>query len=202
MKFNFGKFLGTSALVAASLIGFSSIGHAQDVGPEATAAEVRGPSPRIMDWNRPGYFRAAVGPSFASGLESSSPLINLNVGYNYNLNERLAAKVFSDFNLGSGGDSSRWINLGVGADYYLNEVVTGYGVPYVAADVGYSFTRTDDRGANNEATLDAVAVGAGTGFKFSAADLNLDLNLHYTLLTAELEGRTPSIFGVRLAVNY
>jgi hypothetical protein len=166
---------------------------------QATGAEgdVRAPSPRIMDPNRPGYFQVGVGPAVGLGLKSDRAMYNINVGYNHNLNERFTGKLMADFNLGAAEDTSRFISYTVGGDMYLNEIQQNYGIPYVSANVGFATARN-----NNDATEGGLVLGAGAGFKFAAQRMNLDVNLHYSLLTNELEGSLPSVLGLRAALNF
>jgi hypothetical protein len=150
-----------------------------------------------MDPDRPGYFQVGVGPSFALGLDSDAVMYNVVGAYNRNISDRLTGKIFGDFNLGTGADAAQFINVGLGTDIYLQEVRMDYGVPYLMADVGYGFVRDEDT-----QTQDAAVIGAGAGFKMAAEALNFDLNVHYSLLTAQLDGKTPSILGLRAAVNF
>jgi hypothetical protein len=177
------------------------IAHAQDystpaVSPEVTP-EVRAPSPRIMDPNRPGYFQIGAGPSFGLGMGSDQVMYDINLGYNRNFSDRMTGKLFGDLNLGSSSQPARYIDLGAGLDVYLSEVRQSYGIPYVTGDLGYGFVRNAvDR------TQDAASIGAGAGFKFAAEALNFDVNVHYEVLTAQLDNTTPSVFGVRAAMNF
>jgi hypothetical protein len=162
-----------------------------------TGGDVRAPSPRIMDPNRPGYLNVGVGPALALGLGTDQVLYNVNFGYNRNLSDRFTGKIFTDLNLGTAADSSRLVNFALGTDIYFREVVTGYGVPYAMADVGYGFARNED-----DRTEDGIMIGAGAGFKFAAQALNVDVALHYAVLTGEIDGVVPSVLGLRAGLNF
>lgn len=176
-------------------VGLPLAGHAQI--HDVAGGEVRAPSPRIMDPNRPGYFELGIGPGFGMGLDTDRVMYDINASYNRNFSDRLTGKIIGDFNLGSSSDSARFIDLGVGVDAYLQEVQMSYGIPYLSADLGYGFVRN-----NNDRTQDAPAVGVGTGFRFAAEAINFDVNLHYEFLTAQLDSTTPSILGIRAAMNF
>ncbi|MEK7358246.1 MAG: hypothetical protein AAB250_17500 [Bdellovibrionota bacterium] len=124
-------------------------------------------------------------------------MTNITASYNYRFDENVVAKGLVDFALGSGSDSARFINVGIGGEFYPTQTLITFGKPYVGADVGYAFARDNDDNTEN-----GIAVGVGTGFKFAAAELNMDVNLHYSLLTTQIESTNPSVFGARLAVNF
>lgn len=159
--------------------------------------EVTAPSPVIADRDFPGYFQLGVGPSFGLGMDSDAVMTDVMASYNYKFSEAIIAKGFGDFNLGTGSESARFINIGAGAEFYPSQSIVTFGKPYVGADVGYAFTRN-----NANETEDGIAVGAGAGFKFATAALNMDVNLHYSLLTEQIGSTNPSVFGIRLAVNF
>lgn len=163
----------------------------------ATTGEIRGPSPRFANPDRVGYFTIGAGPSFGVNLDNDNVMYNINAGYNVDVTDRLTAKGFGDFNLSTGNDDARFINLGVGVNVYMTEVTMGGGRPYLTGDIGYAFVKT-----NNDDTKDALSGGVGAGFQFSAAQLNVDLSLHYSLLFAQINNDTPSVFGLRAGVNF
>ena len=170
-----------------------------DTGMAAAPAtgEVAAPSPALQNPNRAGFFAIGVGPSFGLGLDQDDVMYNVIGSYNRNFSDYLTGKIFGDLNFGAGSDSGRFINVGFGADVYPATFTMAGGKPYVSGDVGYGFTRNDE-----DATKDAITVGAGAGFRFMAQELNMDVNLHYTLLTAQLDGTNPSVLGLRAAVNF
>ena len=185
--------------IAGSVLAATTTAFAQEIPAEPAVAggDIRSPSPRIMDPDRPGYFQLNVGPSFALGLESDTVMYDIVGAYNYNLSDRITAKLMGDFNLGTGSDAARLINLAVGADIFMNEVRMSYGIPYLTADIGYAMARNQD-----DKTLDAPSLGAGAGFKLAAEALNVDINLHYSIMTDQLEGRTPSVLGLRAGLAF
>ena len=168
-------------------------------GPQLNTADLRAPSPRIADGKVPGFFQVGFGPSLAMGLDSDNLLSDINVGYNYNLNERVTTKASGDFNLGLGGNAGQFINLSGGAEYYpvTNQKFTRT-KPYITGDAGYGFARNGE----THAAGSGVTVGGGAGFKFTSEQLNWDINAHYTLLTNTIEGQNPSVVGVRAALNF
>lgn len=193
MKVSILKAALTTLGLATVLASATSFAQESDV----RAGDLRAPSPRIVNWDRPGYVQVGVGPSFASGLSEGGTLYDLMASYNYNVSDSFTAKALADFNFGNGASPSRLINLGIGADAYFSEFDTAYGIPYIGADLGYGFARNE-----REQTRDAFTVGVGTGFKFAAQQMNFDVNLHYLLVTAQLNGQNPSIFGARIATNF
>jgi hypothetical protein len=165
---------------------------------DATAEAIRAPSPRLSDPSRTGFFQIGAGPSFGIGLDSDTVMYNILASYNRNFTEHWSGKVIADLYLGGGNDAARMINVGVGADYYLTHLGLTRALPYVTGDVSWGFARNGE----TEETENAPVIGVGTGMKFIAADLNWDVNAHYSILTAELENTVPSVFGIRAAVNF
>jgi hypothetical protein len=160
--------------------------------------DVRAPSPVFQKPDRTGAFQIGVGPAFSLGMQSDQILYDVNIGYAMPLNEMFSGKAFGDLNLASGADANRFLNFGVGGDFFPMQSANMLGArPYLTADLGYAFTRDKD-----ERTADAPAVGAGAGFKFAAQQLNLDVNLHYTMLTTKIQNDYPSILGIRAALNF
>lgn len=154
--------------------------------------------PQSMNGRKgPGYLSVGAGPAFALGLDQDDIMISLNAGYNYDLNQRLTAKAFTDLNLSAGSDAGRFWNWGVGADIYPTQASFGPGRPYLTGDVGFAFSR-----ANNDATADGVSIGAGAGYRFAMQQTNVDVNIHYSYLTAEVNGDNPAVLGLRAALNF
>lgn len=169
---------------------------------DTSTGEVAAPSPRFTDPDRVGYFQLGVGPAFGISLETDEIMYNVNGSYNMEISEKLVGKGFVDLNLGSGAEEARFINLGLGAEYYMTQQLFNVGRPYVAADIGYAFTRTGEDDSGQDGSKDAPAIGVGAGFKFQAADLNMDLVAHYTILTSQIEEANPQVVGARLAINF
>jgi hypothetical protein len=167
------------------------------VNREATSGDIRAPSPRMLNDNRPGYFQIGVGNSFGIGMKSDENMYNLDAGYHSNLDAHFTAKGILDANLATGDDAAHFIDLAVGADYYPNQSLFSWGAPYIGADLGYAFVRD-----GNKRTQDAPAVAADAGFKFQALQLNWDLAVRYTILTEQLDDKRPSLFGGHVAVNF
>ncbi len=165
--------------------------------PGDLGGEVVGASPAITNREFPGFFQLGVGPAVGIGMDTDAVMTNITASYNYRFDENVVAKGLVDFALGSGSDSARFINVGIGGEFYPTQTLITFGKPYVGADVGYAFARDNDDNTEN-----GIAVGVGTGFKFAAAELNMDVNLHYSLLTTQIESTNPSVFGARLAVNF
>lgn len=183
--------------------------EATDVAPQSTATpnqggEVRGPSPKLANAQVPGFFQMGFGPSFAIGLNSDNIMYNVNGAYNYNVSERVTAKGFADFNIGTGADSAQFVNIGGGAELYPENMPTfGGAKPYVQGDLGYGFARSGRNLVKNSVdTGDGITIGAGAGFKFEASDLNWDIAAHYAVLTSQVDERTPSVLGIRAALNF
>jgi hypothetical protein len=164
---------------------------------DATSGDIRAPSPRVLNQDRPGYFQIGLGNSFGLGLETDEVMYNINAGYNYNLSQMFTLKGLIDANLGTGAEDARFIDLAVGGEFYPEQNLFNWGAPYLGADVGFAFVRD-----GNDKTEDAPALGANAGFKFQALQLNWDLAVRYTYLTGEIDDTHPSIFGGHVAVNF
>ena len=187
-----------SAAFIFALIAGTSAAMAQQAGDTSIqGGELRAPSPAVVNWDRPGYFQFGVGPSFGSGFKTNQAMYDLNLGYDYNLSNSFTFKAMTDFNFGSGSSASRLVNLSLGVDAYFAELDSVLGIPYIGIDVGYGFARND-----KEQSQDAATVGAGAGFKFMVDAVNFDVNLHYAVLTAQIDGTVPTILGLRLATNF
>lgn len=165
-------------------------------GTPSAGGDVRAPSPAFGRDDKYGFLQLGVGPSFSTGLGTDSLLYDINVGYIVPMNELVSAKAFGDINIANGSDASRLINLGLGAEIYPWGTFNG-GQPYVVGDVGYAFARDDD-----QRILDAPAIGAGAGFKFAAQQLNMDVNVHYSVMTGQIQDTNPSVLGLRAAINF
>lgn len=162
------------------------------------AGDVRAPSPLFARPDRRGAFQIGAGPAFSTGMESDQMMYNLNAAYVMPFGDLFSAKAFGDFNLSAGSDPHRFLNFGIGAELYpMGATTMGRGRPYVAGDIGYALTRN-----KNDVTQDAPAVGVGGGYRFLTQQLNMDVNLHYTMLTAKLEDKYPAVLGLRAAVNF
>lgn len=182
----------------------SSEPSSKESSQSSSSGELRGPSPRLANQKMPGFFQMGFGPSFAIGLNSDNIMYNINGAYNYNIDEQWAVKGFGDFNIGTGADSAQFVNLGVAGELYpQNWPSFGGAKPYVQADLGYAFARSSrNLITNSVSTGDGVSIGAGAGFKFEAAELNWDITAHYALLTSQIDQRTPSVLGIRAALNF
>ena len=188
-----------TALVSALVSGAPVSAFAQEpaIGESSIGGDIRSPSPGIMNTDRPGYYQVGIGPSFATGLNSDRAMYDLTLGYFYNFSERLAGKIMSDLNFGTSTDVSRLIIVGGGAELYFPEAASSIGAPYITGDVGFGFARNDEN-----RLLDAPTAGVGLGFKSATEYLNLDVNVHYTSMFGTLDGRTPTVLGIRTALNF
>lgn len=178
----------------------SSSGTSQSPSVDlAHGGDVRAPSPFVASSDRWGAFQAGIGPAFGAGMGSDQLLYDINLGYAVPINDTVSGKAFGDLNLATGADANRFINLGLGAEVFplQSQAVMGTARPYLTGDLGYAFTRD-----KQEVTKDAPAVGAGAGFKFAAQQLNMDVNLHYSILTAKIQNDYPSVLGLRAALNF
>lgn len=169
----------------------SSGGGSPSVG-ELTAA-----SPRLANPDRAGQIQLGVGPSFGIGMNNNNVMYDVLVAYAVDLSDNFVAKGFGDLNFGTGSEASRFMNFGIAGEWYPTRELLTFGKPYLGADIGYAFTRNVDNLQSNN-----LALGAGAGFKFQAAELNWDVNAHYTILMDDIAGDTPSVFGVRLALGF
>lgn len=162
-----------------------------------SVGELTAASPRLQDPNRAGQIQLGVGTSFGIGLENDNVMYNVLLGYAVDFSDNFVAKAFGDLNFGTGSEASRFLNFGVAGEFYPSRELLTFGKPYLGADIGYAFARDSD---SNQA--DNVALGAGAGFKFQAAQLNWDVNAHYTILLDDVAGDTPSVFAVRVALGF
>jgi len=158
--------------------------------PAAFAAKSKGSvSDKIVSVPRANdmkFLTLSVGPAFSTGLDYDNLMLDLTVAMNQNLSEKFSGKVFGDAALGSSTNSGRFLNIGLGSDYYPTKRQIANSTPYFTADAGLGFTRNA-----NDNTENGLAIGAGGGFRFTAKESAWDLNLHYTLLTANNEGGRP-----------
>lgn len=158
--------------------------------------ETRGASPRSSRLGGIGFFSVGVGPSFAVGLDADNVLYNINAAYNIDFSQRWTGKVMGDLHLPSGSDGAHFYNIGLGANFYPVEQVSG-GRPYIGGDLGWAEARN-----NNDNSESGLTIGAGAGFQFQAQALAMDVGLHYTILTQQIDSDTASVLGLRLAVNF
>ena len=191
------KKLRLLAMMLVTVASFSTFAQEPAIGESAIGGDIRSPSPGIMNTDRPGYYQVGIGPSFATGLNSDRAMYDLTLGYFYNFSERLAGKIMSDLNFGTSTDVSRLIIVGGGAELYFPEAASSIGAPYITGDVGFGFARNDEN-----RLLDAPTAGVGLGFKSATEYLNLDVNVHYTSMFGTLDGRTPTVLGIRTALNF
>jgi len=167
-----------------------------------TIGDVRAPSPRIRNATTFGTAEAGAGPAFGVGMGSDQPMIDLNLAYAVPITQMISAKTFGDFNFAAGSDTNHFFNIGLGAELFppslwAQALYLADTKPYLTAELGYALTKN-----NNSHENDAPALGGGGGFRFSTQELNLDIGLHYTILTAPLGGAVPSVLALRAAMNF
>ncbi len=162
-----------------------------------SVGELTAPSPRLMNPDRAGQIQVGLGPSFGIGMDNDNVMYDILIGYAVDFTDNFVGKAFGDLNFGTGSEASRFLNFGVAGEFYPSRELLTFGKPYLGADVGYAFARdTESNQASN------LALGAAAGFKFQAAELNWDVNAHYTILLDDVAGDTPSVFAVRLALGF
>lgn len=177
-------------LLALSVVHFTSIAESQTV----SAGELGGP--RYLNSDRPTYFTLGAGPAFSTGLNADELMIDFLGSVNHSFSDYFTGKVIGDFILGSGSNTARFITAGVGADIYARRP-TDTMRPYLSVDGGAGFARNSE-----SQTKDAAQFGIGAGFRTSAEIASLDLSLQYRVLSAQLNGATPSVLSVRVAGNF
>ena len=191
----------TPAAESSNATNYSGTGvdsTARSPGADASVGELTSASPRMVNPDRAGQIQLGVGPAFGINMQNDSVMYDLIAAYAIDFSDNIVGKVFGDFNLATGSSNARFINLGVGADYFPNRDFLTFGKVYLGGDLGYAFTRD-----NSSRTEDNVAAGIGAGFKFQAAEMNWDVNAHYTLLLAQIaDQNTPSVFGIRVALGF
>jgi hypothetical protein len=170
---------------------------AKSPGADASVGELTSASPRMLNPDRIGQIQLGVGTSFGINMKDDSLMYDLMAAYAADFNENFVGKVFGDFNLATGSSTTHFINLGLAGEYYPTRELLTFGKPYLAADLGYAFTR-DGLGR----TGDGLATGLGAGFKFQAAQMNWDVAANYSILLSQVEDETPSVFGVRVALGF
>lgn len=166
-------------------------------GGSPSVGELTAASPRLANPDRAGQIQLGVGPSFGIGMSNNNVMYDVLIAYAVDLSDNFVAKGFGDLNFGTGSEASRFMNFGIAGEWYPTRELLTFGKPYLGADVGYAFTRNT---FNQQS--DNLALGAAAGFKFQAADLNWDVNAHYTVLMDDIDGATPSVLGVRLALGF
>lgn len=152
---------------------------------------------KIRGTEQPVFGTLALGTAFPTGLESDSLLYNVVGAINYNFTQNVSGKIFGDIAMGAARDSARFMNFGTGLDYYFMNTRIGRATPYFTGDAGLGLTRTTRRD-----TANALALGAGLGLRLASENINWDINLHFTSLTSQNEGSTPSVLGLRGGVNF
>lgn len=185
--------MGESTDESTDIVSTRSDAAARDV-----AEDIRAASPRLQDPDRRGFFQVGLGPAVSFGLESDNAMYNFFASYNRSYGDNLIGKVMGDAYLATGGDTSRFLNLSVGADYLFSSVNVASMIPYAGGQIGYGGARSDE----TDDLESSFTLGAGAGLKFMAADLNWDVNLQYSILTAEIDGSSPSLIGLRAGVNF
>lgn len=170
---------------------------AKSSGADASVGELTSASPRMLNPDRIGQIQLGVGTSFGINMKDDSLMYDLMAGYAVDFTENFVGKVFGDFNLATGSSATRFINLGLAGEYYPTKELLTFGKPYLAADLGYAFTRD-----GFSRTGDGLAAGVGAGFKFQAAEMNWDVAANYSLLLSQVADETPSVFGVRVALGF
>ncbi len=170
---------------------------AKSPGADASVGELTSASPRMLNPDRIGQLQLGVGTSFGINMKDDALMYDLLAAYAADFTENFVGKVFGDFNLATGSSSTHFINLGVAGEYYPTKELLTFGKPYLAADLGYAFTR-DGLGR----TGDGLATGLGAGFKFQAAQMNWDVAANYSILLSQVADETPSVFGVRVALGF
>lgn len=158
-----------------------------------------GPGSRRSGAFGPGKLSIGLGPSFASGMNADNVMYNAALGYSWDLNPQLAAKVVGEANLGSASDNGRLMDVSVGGDVYIDRIAAFSSArPFVSGTLGLGTARNQ---ASDTAT--GVTAGAGAGFRFATdSPQTVDVLVHYKIMTAAVAGANPSVLGLRAGVNF
>ena len=179
----------------------ASIGESDVLSRRASATNngmvIRAPEPQVAHHDDERFFQIAVGPSFANGLNSSRPLTDLSLAYHNQIAAPISLSGSVDANIATGADRAQFIDIAVGVERISTSAMMRRSQPYVGADLGYAFVRNND-----DVTENGLAAGVGTGVRIGTNPASIDVNLHYSVLTAQLRGSNPSVFGVRAAANF
>lgn len=172
-----------------------------DSSPPSSAGESRGSGrgTRASEAFGPGKLSIGVGPSFASGMNADNVMYNAAIGYSWDVNPQLAAKIVGEANLGSASDNGRLMDVSLGGDAYVDGVASFSSArPFVSGTVGLGTAR-------NQAsqTTTGITAGVGAGFRFATdSPQTIDVLVHYKLMTAAVAGANPSVLGLRAGVNF
>jgi hypothetical protein len=164
------------------------------------ANESRVGQPAMPDYanSRSDHWTIGVGPFIPRRMGTTKVMYDVSAGHIWDVNPLVSVKAIGEVSLSSGGDNASFFNAGVGANYYLPGSIEA--APYVTADMGYGLAR--DAGGN---TGEGFSVGTGVGYQFFRnTETTMDLLVRYNAILSGIQNGdgSPSVFGVRLAVNF
>jgi hypothetical protein len=143
-----------------------------------------------------GYITLGMGPFMPSRLKTSQIMYNAMAGYNWDINPQAAIKILGEGSFSSGAERAHLYNFGAGATWFVNSTTDSS--PYATVDFGYAFAQDADN-----KTAEGASFGAGVGYRFfRLTETTMDVLLRYNVLTATVSEGSPSVLGVRLAVNF
>ena len=170
-----------------------------DADAQPSGGESHGFNPIQALRTSPGHVTVGLGPGFGMGMNSANAMYSATGGYIWDFTPRFAGKVMGEADLGSGNDNARMLDAYIGADAYIPEIYMGDNAkPYVTANLGIGSARNQ---ASDGAT--GLTAGFGAGVRIPTNEkTDLDILLHYELLTASVDGANPSVLGIRAAFNF
>jgi hypothetical protein len=145
-----------------------------------------------------GYWNLGVGPVFPRKLESDHLMYGVSGGYVWDLQPQISIKALAEAAFTSANDGAQFTDVGLGANYYfLNSLESA---PYLTADMGYGYAKSDTAGS-----AEGFSLGLGAGYQFfRTTERTLDILVRFTTIMNGLSrtGGNPSALGARFAVNF
>lgn len=136
------------------------------------------------------------GPAFMSSMNAGGVGIGLEGARAWDV--RVASvKAFTTFALRG---SAYFGQLGLGVNKFILDQDTS---PYVAADLGYGFSKADGGGPFSGQSASGFVIGAGGGVQmFRSADIQFDVGLRFALLLKDTAAGHPSLTFFRVSVLF
>lgn len=151
--------------------------------------------PRRESLNRPFIH---FGPSIFSPNVDGDVSFTLGGGYSWDLGRGLV-KALTELSFG-GTSGINYMELGLGGDFFLKDTDTA---PFLGGEFGYGFARKDPSRVGEDTLLGGLLIGATGGIQFfRRSNVNLEIALKINLLTTEVGGGVPVIYGFRAGLYF
>lgn len=138
------------------------------------------------------YF--GFGPALSSGLETQSNLINMQLGYSWDLPEALFKIYYNAYTSTNSGDAFMG-GLGIGGNYYLSN---SDNAPFVHGGMAWGSARNNDDQSKRGFLFNG---GVGMMF-FRTSDVSVETALDVSTLAENIDGKTPIVGGVRVGLYW